>query len=46
MRWILRLITHGVALALGVALGIYLLPIELLSNLVSRRFSCGGLILV
>lgn len=27
MRWILRLITHGVALALGVALGIYLLPI-------------------
>lgn len=27
MRWILRLVTHGTALALGVALGIYLLPI-------------------
>ena len=26
-RWILRLITHGIALAIGFALGIYLLPI-------------------
>ncbi|WP_037255194.1 DM13 domain-containing protein [Roseobacter sp. SK209-2-6] len=27
MRWILRLVTHGAALAIGFALGIYLLPI-------------------
>ena len=27
MRWIFRLFTHGVALAIGFALGIYLLPI-------------------
>lgn len=27
MRWIVRLITHGIALALGFALGVYLLPI-------------------
>ena len=27
MKWILRLVTHGVALALGIGLGIYLLPI-------------------
>ncbi|AUR13040.1 Electron transfer DM13 [Phaeobacter inhibens] len=27
MRWILRLLSHGIALAIGFALGIYMLPI-------------------
>jgi len=27
MRWIFRLVTHGIALVIGVALGIYILPI-------------------